>query len=210
MFRRSLKHRTTTFEWDTPTDNPLAQDALRPTVHIHHTTCSINDAGPSLSLLWLHPQKHHIIYQEDYLLHQMGLEPEVDNGLGGAGPLSDDDAADDVVDPEYQEHLDEDAAGLPKPRQKRTQVCYALDATDFALIFLHRRIHCGRGWMSKRSFSLSSCAEMAVAAEAHNVPVAMMLLASFVARTVTAVQWYARNVQFISTNLTPFIALRYM
>lgn len=135
MSRRPLKRRATTFEWDTPTDSPPAsQDAPRATVRIRHTAFSINDtAGPSsMQSTYItapaSPSKApppERVYQQDYLLYQMGSEPmEVDNGLGG----EDDITAEDVVDPEYQEHLDEDAAGLPKPRQKRTQVRHQFNA----------------------------------------------------------------------------------
>lgn len=131
---RPNRKRSAAFEWHTPTDE---QGGQPPTIRLRHTNMSINDnvgrssmqssfitapASPSKAA------RTDRIYQEDYLLHQMGLNAEVDYAMEG---LDEDeghgegDGEDELaVDPDYQSHLDDNLLGAAKP--KRTQVCWCI------------------------------------------------------------------------------------
>lgn len=126
---RPSRKRAAAFEWHTPNDD---QDGPSPTIRLRHADMSINDAAsrssmqssfitaPASPSKAAQPER---VYQEDYLLHQMGLDVDVDDGLGGGG-WPDEDQGDELgelaVDPQYQRHLDENLLGAAK--QKRTQV----------------------------------------------------------------------------------------
>lgn len=118
------------FEWHG------SQDARPPpTVRIRHSDININFTGPSsiqsssITAPASPSKTTPTLYRDDYLLHQIALDMEVDDGLGGLGDevevggiegLEDGEGdAEGAVDPQYQLHLEENLRGT---RQKRTQV----------------------------------------------------------------------------------------
>lgn len=116
----------TAFEWHG------GQDARPPpTVRMHHSDININSAGPSsvqsssITAPASPSKTIPTLYRDDYLLHQLALDVEVDDGLGDGDQLGDglggddEDDAEGAVDPQYQLHREENLLGT---RQKRTQV----------------------------------------------------------------------------------------
>lgn len=126
---RSTRKRTAAFEWHS---NDYSEEGPPPTVRLRHTDISINAAGPStMQSSYItapaSPSKAVLtnrVYAEDYLLHQMGLLAEVDDGMGGGlgERLDDAEYAEEgelAIDPKYLLQRDEQGG----TKQKRTQVC---------------------------------------------------------------------------------------
>ncbi|KAF7969882.1 hypothetical protein HWV62_25675 [Athelia sp. TMB] len=158
MYRTSRKCTAANFEWYAPADGQASQseDGPPPTVRLQHADFTTNDAaGPSS----IHnsyvtapasppkPTATAPVYQQDYLLYQMGIGADVDYQMAaGTGEDQDEGAAEDAIDPQYQHHLEERSLGEPKSRQKRIQNnplrTWLDEREDFLLELLRRD---GRG-----------------------------------------------------------------
>lgn len=124
-----------TFEWH------HAPQGAPATVRLRHADISINNASgrPSAQsssiIAPASPSKApptERLYTEDYLLHQMGMTAEVDDGMGWGGGLGEhldegepEDEEELAIDPNYQRHLDE----LGGEKKKRTQVCPSIPSS---------------------------------------------------------------------------------
>lgn len=146
---KNRKRRADAFEWHGD-GNAGADNLAPPTVRRKHTDISIDMAGPSSTQSSyvtapaspVKSQPSERIYREDYLLHQMGLDIEIDDGLAGVyDAIEDEDQGDELeedVDPQYQHHLDDNAvdAGMAKTRRKRTPAVSVLYQAHLLLILI--------------------------------------------------------------------------
>lgn len=112
------------FEWHT------GQDTAPPSIRIRHSDININTGSSSVQSSSIvapaSPSRAAHVdydYRDDYLLHQMGVDMEVDDGLGGDGlGGGDEDDVEAAIDPKYQLHRDENHPEAAHTRQKRAQV----------------------------------------------------------------------------------------
>lgn len=151
---KNRKRRADAFEWHEDA-NADADNQAPPTVRRKHTDINVNMAGLSstqssyvtapASPVKPHPSER--IYRDDYLLHQMGLEIEIEDGLAGvSGAIEDENQRDNLegdeleedVDPQYQRHLEDNDAdvGIVKARGKRTPAVSTLYQTRLLLILI--------------------------------------------------------------------------
>lgn len=154
------------FEWHTNNDQPP------PAVRMRHTDISLNDMGQSsvhnthISAPASPTQSQSTpnlepVYRDDYLLTQ--LFNQFNNGLGemdvvnGFEEGETEGAEDEGVDPQYQQHLEDNDLEAGKPRRKRTaavRTFFFAPRTHILTGSIFMQEHPLRKWLGQRDHYL--------------------------------------------------------